>query len=329
MNKTITEALTSFDQDIDINSIDMKPLLGGISKSKLFKFNANGKTYVLRLLAKDKPLESRISEISAHRIADNLDIAPKVVYIDSEENPNIVIMEFVEGRLFEREDLSNKTLLKKIMVALKEFQNYPKKFGISNKTNIDGIDDLYKRKLDKGTIYPSGFNEMLNELKEDYRLFSAGKSIIHGDLNPGNIIITKEEKIYFIDFALSGIDNPFADIGWFACILGATDKQISDILEAYLNRTPTINETKCVKFFINETNFLLATLWIGRQDERDKETLDNILASNDLKRSSEYINEGITVDHIIKQNNSLELTKYALSWFKEFRSLREAIDKMG
>lgn len=314
----VKEAIYKIHSNVNFNDINFDSLIGGLSKSKLFKFDIYRKTYVLRLLDKNIQVQNRISEIRSHKIAADLEIAPKIFYIDSEDNPQIVVMEFIDGRLFNRKDLSNKTLLKNIMVALKNFHNSSKENCAASKTMMDAIINLYERKLRKGTVYPSVFNEMLNELQENYKQFTGNKSRIHGDLNPDNIMVTKEGKIYFIDFALSGSDNPFADLGWFACLLGATNEQIESILEAYLGRTPECQEINEIKFFINESNFFLATLWIGRQNERCQDKLDKLLNS-DIKKGSEYIRSGITVADITKQNNSLELTKYALSWLKDFK----------
>jgi len=312
--KSIKEAISKVAPNKDLNSIEFTPLLGGLSKAVLLTFKANGKQYVLRLL--DKSLEIRKSEIVAHKIADNLGVAPKIFYIDSEENPLVIMMEFIDGRDFTAKDLNNKKLLKKTMDVIRKFNNCNKKNIISHKVKLDLYDDLYNRMLKSGSVYPSGFEEMRKKLRKDYEKLSRTHLPTHGDFIPWNILITKDEKVYLIDWPNTRLDNPFVDIGSFAYIAGASKEQIKNMLKAYLLRRPTKSEIDEVMFFQSVELFLFAIWMIGIQEEKDQKKLDSIL-SKTTKKFSEHLRDG--VKDRIKGMKGLELTELSLSMFKELK----------
>ncbi len=112
------------------------------------------------------------------------------------------------------------------------------------------------------------------------------------------------------------MDLSFQDIGWLSCLLGASNDQIKDLLKAYLERDPTIAEFEKTLHCKRVTTFLVATIWIGRQPEKDPRVLDALLA-RPIKPASEYLKEGITTGEIAEKKG-LELTLYSLGWLTEY-----------
>ena len=66
---SIQEALLTVASQEDLATISFKPLLGGLSGSKLFEVCVKDKRYVLRLMDHTKALERRQSEVIAHKAA--------------------------------------------------------------------------------------------------------------------------------------------------------------------------------------------------------------------------------------------------------------------
>jgi|694.fasta_scaffold25378_3 thiamine kinase-like enzyme len=310
----IHEALLLVADGEDIDKIQFKPLLGGGTKSKIYRIDIGNKKYVLRLLDEDQPVARRRSELNAHKIGTELQIAPKIIYTD----PKLVVtvMEFIEGRTLTREDLKNAEIISKVMQALKKFHEYPNEGLLVKRTKVGAIQDLYDRYKKKGVVFPSCFDQLHGKLQDDFADLKSALGPSHGDFNPRNIMVSKEGHIYIIDWAQASIDHPFLDIAWLSIFLAANKEQVKSLLQEYFGREPTESEIKEVLFFKDVTTFLVATLWIGRQEERNQDKLDFIL-KGPLKNGSEYILEGVSVDDVL-QEKGMGLTLYSLGWLKEF-----------
>lgn len=321
---SIKEAISKSFLQEDIKNIKFKKVFGGLSESRLFQINSNNNKYILRLLDEKKEQESRKSEISAHKIGSKLKIAPSLIY--SDPLSLVSIMEFIEGRTMNPKDLKDTKIIEKIIANLKKFHNYVDNNNLLKKTKLDTIKNLYQSFIERNSVYPTGYTESYAKLIQDFKKFKRPLLPSHGDLNPGNILITKDDNIYFIDWSEARIDNPLLDIGWLASCSGANLNETKILLKKYLGNEPSISELKEVLYFKNVTNFLVATVLIGEQEEKDSNKIDLILKSS-IKKSSEYKREGITTQEI-EGLKGYDLTTYALSWFKEFIDNQSYIESL-
>ncbi len=312
-NDPLIEALSSIAPQENIFRIPFEPLLG-LSNSKVFSFEVKNQKFVLRLLEERHPLERRIAEVSAHKIGDSLGIAPKLFFVD--DTPLVMVIEFIEGREFSRHDLNDDSITSSVMQAIKKFHQYSGKTKLQKQTKIDAIQNLYERYKKKSIVFPSCYDTLYHKLLDDFTHLVSEPVPSHGDTNPRNILIANDGKIYLIDWDLSNYESPFLNIGWLSCFTAADDSQIKNLLRGYLEREPYESELQESMFLRDATTFLIATLWMGRQDERDQSTLDNILYSP-IKTSSEYIKEGFSA-HDISNLSGEDLTVYVLGWLKEF-----------
>ena len=65
---SINQAISLIAPKEAVDKIQFKPLLGGLTKSKVFRVDIENKKYVLRLLDENQPPERRRSELNAHKI---------------------------------------------------------------------------------------------------------------------------------------------------------------------------------------------------------------------------------------------------------------------
>ena len=230
--KPILEAISTIVPREDIHRILFEPLLG-FSLSKVFSFEFNGQKFVLRLLAEKKPRERRIAEVNAHKMGVELEIAPKLFFVD--ENPLVMVMEFIEGRNFSRNDLDNNKITYKVMQALKKFHQYSGKTHLRRVTIAKFIQERYNDSLAKGVVFPSCFESLYNKLQDDYAKLESEYVPSHGDINDRNIIIGNDQKIFLIDWDLSNYEHPFFNIGWLSSFTVASDEQIKNLLRGYYN----------------------------------------------------------------------------------------------
>lgn len=296
------------------SNVKFTPLTGGMSAASLFLLEGDQQKYVLRLMPERQTPEKKLAEIEANRIAAQLGITPKLRYVD-DETSLLIVMDYIDGRSIKIDDLNNHRTMKKVMEALRLYHSTVPNKTIFKYTKLDAINELYHRYKKRGVVFPSVYEKLLLKINQDFKSLKTPFVPSHGDFNPGNILLSKENKIYIIDWPHAGMDNPYLEIGWFACFMGANHSQIKTLLSFYLKRQPTSSEVKETLFFKNMTKFLMATLLMGRQEERDQKVLDDMLESS-LVLPSYYIKRGIKLD--IKERKGREFTEYTLSWLKEY-----------
>lgn len=191
-----------------VDKIKFKPLLGGGTKSKIFRVDIENKKYVLRLLDENQPVERRRSELIAHKIGAELQIAPEIIYAD--QTPLVMIMEYIEGRTLTKHDLNNAEIVKKVMSALKKIHQYPEEGVLAKRTKVGAIQDLYDRyKSKKGVVFPTCFDQLHSNLQDAFADLQTKRMPTHGDFNPRNILVAENGRIYIIDWAQASIDHPF------------------------------------------------------------------------------------------------------------------------
>ena len=80
-----------------------------------------------------------------------------------------------------------------------------------------------------------GLNKLLEELESQISIKSLSKKYVHGDLHIGNILISKEGKLYYIDF-----ENSREDVFFYDCFnyiyVDFTYNNNPFLLDAYLDR---------------------------------------------------------------------------------------------
>jgi len=272
----VQEAIKMIAQNYTLNTLCFEPLLGGLSKSKVYRVDINNKKFVVRFLDENEPLERRLSEVRAHQIGAKLNIAPKLFYTN--QNPLVFVMEFIEGRALSRQDLGNQETVIKIVRAIKKFHHQAPSENLHQQTRSEMIQGLYKYNQEQnGVVYPSCFDDLHEKLQTNSVALKANLLPTHGDLNLDNVLIANDGNVYFIDWAEAHVDNPFLDIGALVCFTAANNDQIKNLLQEYLGRIPNESEFKEVLFCRDIIIFHVATFWIGRQEERCLDTLNILL----------------------------------------------------
>jgi aminoglycoside phosphotransferase len=310
----------------EMEKIDFHPLSGGLGSSGLFSFTLAGKKYVLRVLEgnaqKDSSLtkDKRMREILTHQTACKMGVAPEIAYVDPEGL--IVMMEFIDGHLLNREDLKDENLLSLLGASIARLHGSMTSLPLKY-TQKMRIKKHYERSKKNGIAFPSCFEDNYNLLLQE-KGFLDNQVLCHGDLHPGNIII-KNGRPVFIDFAEGSCDRSFLDLGFLTFAIGMNREQSSIFLKGYLGRDPSLSEYKMLELGEARACFLVAVIWFGFSETLDDlsrpvseriDLLDKLLDSSTLKLGHEYIlNQERVNPHLA---TSTEIQKFALGFFKEY-----------
>ncbi|MDR0942880.1 MAG: phosphotransferase [Holosporales bacterium] len=296
-------------------------LRGGLSGAELYTFEVSGKKYVLKVALKTESQLRRVSELQMHKFCSSRGIAPRLVFVDDEENPFIVVMEYIDGRLFRFSDFQNKEIMDKVIGHLRNIHAAGTELCLTRVSMMEEASHFIEQ-LKQGEIeLPSEFDNWRQSLFESYKGIRRVESIpTHGDLWTKNILIAEDERVYFIDFQESRYDDPLCDLAYFLYGSGLEDfEDIKAFTSKYLGEEADEDSLKRVLFYVKASAFingLYRFLWI-RDVKTSSRQLDEILSKVE-RNASFYYQMG---DYSKEEFDRLELEdklKYVLGFFKSF-----------
>lgn len=255
-NKVMSLISTKF----GINESEIKeiyPLKQGVT-NKSFRFSLDGFKYVCRI--PDEAGKNNISRDNEHqnynRIS-SLDISDKLVFMDVKSGLKVSEFEEKYGEI----DSNNALHVNKCLSVLRRLHEseivVEHHFSFVNE--IDFYDNLIKG---RDLINFEDFLQTrikMNELLKMLNKINVPRVMIHGDPNINNFLFTNDNRVVLLDWEYSGMGDPLIDIAMFAN--NHFKKEIKNsILQNYLKRDPTPNETLRFNIYVALSGFLWS-LW--------------------------------------------------------------------
>ncbi len=301
------------------NDLLFSEMVGGLTRARLYSCDLNGKSYVFRFLDPRKSDDFRKGEIAALRTASDLAIAP--ICLAADHDSLLTVMPFVKGHPLCRHDLDNKEPIRRLGESVASLHNYSGRYP-TRITTIEKIEEHYRKGVEGGVAYPTGFGESVRSLRRGE--ISSPLVPCHGDLHPANILVD-EDRVTIIDWTCATWDDPFSDLSLIAVCANMTCDQEEILLSAYYGRAPTAEERSRLKAGKLKVYLLTAAIWFRcSEDPEDKKInyhervskLDAQLSSPDLKKAEEYLREGRMAN--LKSDPREEVRLYAISFYKAF-----------
>jgi thiamine kinase-like enzyme len=241
------------------NPVSIEPLSGGMTNLN-YRVNDGDRAYVVRL-GEDDPVHliSRRNEIASSEAAFAIGISPELVY----HEPGILVVRFVDGRVFDEADVRNPDNLERIVEILKRFHHeMPTRFNqVPVMFWVFQVFRHYHNLLAQGD---SAHTARLPELAQIGRELEAAVGPVeivfgHNDLLAANFI-DDGDRIWLIDFDYAGFNSPLFDLSNLASNNELDEDQERAMLERYFGVAPnratlaSYNAMKCA-------SLLRETLW--------------------------------------------------------------------
>ena len=193
-----------------------EPLINGTTNN-VYKVTLEDETFkVLRIWNKNSSKIGilRDCEIFNSTIAHRIGIAPEVLY--SSIDRNLMVNEFLDGKVLENDDLLNLSTLFDVIKTIKKLHNGPR---FVNEFDIFNLMDKFLQ-ICKENNYrlPEGFIEhkknmfYINKIKKVLNQQKGPTVACHNDIMSNNIIVT-DKGTKFIDFEYSGNNDPCYELG--------------------------------------------------------------------------------------------------------------------
>jgi thiamine kinase-like enzyme len=241
------------------HSVGIEPLSGGMTNLN-FKITDGDECFVVRL-GEDDPIHliSRRNEIASCEAAFGIGISPELVY----HEPGILVVRFVEGRVFGEADVRDDDNLQRIVALLNRFHHeMPQRFDeIPVMFWVFQVLRHYHNMLAQGQ---STHAKRLPELAQIGRELEAAVGPVeivfgHNDLLAANFI-DDGEQIWLIDFDYAGFNSPLFDLSNLASNSELSPQQEQTMLENYFDVSPnraTLKSYHAMKC----ASLLRETLW--------------------------------------------------------------------
>jgi aminoglycoside phosphotransferase (APT) family kinase protein len=318
----IERGLKFLDQDYE--NLSFTEVNGGISSTKLFFFLSKNKPYVLRVLPQKSSIKKRMAEIEAQKIGASLDIAPKVYYAGPESL--VLVMDYISGATLKPKDLKNPKAFKVLAKTLRILHAHDLPFPYV-RTQKERVEGQLKKAKKSFSAFPSLYESLYNQYGKEAKSQDGNEqALIHGDLNPSNIMLSDTGKIYFIDWAEASTENKYIDLGMLTFWNGFSASQTRAFMKAYLERDPTNQEMESLSLGQKRSSFLTATIWLRFAEKSPSEStlkkrvekLDTFMETK-LRKIQDYYKKGEAVSLVPGERSSEDKAKYGLSSLQAYR----------
>ncbi len=217
--------------------IEIEALSGGMTNLN-FKITDGEQGFVVRF-GEDDPVHliSRVNEIASCQAAFEIGVSPELVYHEA----GILVVRFVEGKVFAEADVRVDENLQRIVELLKRFHHeMPKQFR-----QIPVMFWVFQVLRHYHNLLLQGDSTHLAQLPELARIALDLEAAVgpidvvfgHNDLLPANFI-DDGERIWLIDFDYAGFNSPLFDLSNLASNNELSEDQERFMLEQYFGASP-------------------------------------------------------------------------------------------
>ncbi len=218
-------------------SVNIESLSGGMTNLNYRVRDAAG-DFVVRL-GEDDPVHliSRANEIAACRAAHAVGVSPELVHHEA----GILVVRFIDGRVFDEADVREPHNLERIVQLLRRLHHEaPRHFSaVPVLFWVFQVLRHYHNLLERGDSTHRPRLAELRAIAEDLEARAGPVEIVfaHNDLLPANFI-DDGERLWLIDFDYAGFDSPLFDLSNLASNNELAAEQELGMLETYFDAPP-------------------------------------------------------------------------------------------
>ena len=214
-------------------STTITPIAGGLSGAGVYRVEAAGQSFVLKVAAESESADSFHHTLRIQRLAADAGLAPRIVYVD--EPGRAVLTTFVVDRsffAFYRDPRTHEAAVTELGRTVRRIHALPIPEGAPLREPRAFLTQIWRDFL-VGFALPDFVGRAVERvLAEDPPPSERALVLSHNDLNPGNFI-HDGEAILVLDWAAAGPQDAFYDLAVLAVFLRMDEDTCLRLLSAY------------------------------------------------------------------------------------------------
>ncbi|MEO8622029.1 MAG: phosphotransferase [bacterium] len=205
----------------------------GLSGAGVYRVDANGQSYVLKMSNHDEPLGQWRSIVAIQQLAANAGVAPSIVHTD--ESCRAIVSAFVADRSFPALFMTPTTreaALALLATTIRRVHDLPLPAEATSRDATAFLGSIWER-LDGQYAIPAFVGDAVRRVLSE-EVPPSGREVVlsHNDVNPSNLVYDGEH-LFFLDWDAAGPNDPFYDLATIAVFLRMDDDTCKRLLSAY------------------------------------------------------------------------------------------------
>lgn len=213
----------------------IRPVSGGVSGAFVFRVDAGGHRYVLRMEGPASPLRNP-HQYASMRIVADAGMAPRLHHLD--ETARVVVMDFIEDRPLETFPGGPRELARATGQMLKQLQALPSFPRFVAYPDI--VARLWAHVCRTG-LFADGIldphTERLARIRDAYVWNPENSVSSHNDVLPRNVLFDGN-RLWLVDWEAAYLNDPLVDVGTALDNFAPTPELEEVLLQAWLGRAP-------------------------------------------------------------------------------------------
>lgn len=212
-------------------------IAAGLSGAGVYRVEAAGQTYVLKVAGEDAPIEAWRQRLEIQQRASDAGVAPHVIHHD--EAHRAVVSEHVNDRGFAARLFDPQTrdaTIRQLGETIRRIHALPLPASAAWRDPRDQIAPVWAGLA--GFAVPAFARTMIDQVLAETPPASERAPVTsHNDVNPSNVVFDGE-RLLLLDWDASGPNDPFFDLAAIAMFLRMDDPTAAALIAAYDGAPP-------------------------------------------------------------------------------------------
>jgi aminoglycoside phosphotransferase (APT) family kinase protein len=210
----------------------LTPVAGGLSGAAVYRVEADGQTFVLKIASGDQSAETWRQQRAMQQRAADAGLSPRVIHVDAARCASVTA--FVRGRPFVAlytDPVHKARAVQELGDLLRRLHRLALPPGSPDEPQIDRLIAIRDALAAAGGI-PGFVHDAIERTLDAGFPRDRPMVLSHNDVNPGNIV-QDGERLLLVDWDASGPNHPLFDLASIAAFLRMDDRTCGDLLSAY------------------------------------------------------------------------------------------------
>ena len=214
-------------------STTITPLAGGLSGAGVYRVEADGRVFALKIWDPGAPLAGWRRALHVQRLAADAALAPRIVHVD--EDRRAVLSDFVGGPPFPAlygDPRTRGEALARLGRTLRRVHALPVPPDAVEANPRELLASLWSGLPESFAVPPFVGDVVRRVLAEEAPPREEPPVLSHNDVNPGNLLVDGE-SLLLVDWEHAGLNDRFYDLAAISVFLNMDGESCRTLLSAY------------------------------------------------------------------------------------------------